>query len=73
MGSDSIVRSVAGLLALQQESFSHGYYWSSVPGSDYYYYDNAWYLDFYSSGHSSNYYYYRYYGQSVRPVQGFTK
>ena len=48
---------------------SLGYYWSSVPSSDSYY---AWYLHF-----NSGYYYAsclnRYYGQSVRPLQGFTK
>ena len=48
---------------------SDGTYWSSVPYSDY---DDSWSLYFYSSRHrtSSNY---RNYGQSVRPVQGFTK
>jgi len=47
-----------------------GYYWSSVPRSDF---NNvAWGLDFYSGYHNadSNY---RYYGRSVRPVQGFAK
>ena len=47
-----------------------GNYWSSVPNSDNYF--SAWYLYFNSSNHypySSN----RYRGQSVRPVQGFTK
>ena len=48
---------------------SRGYYWSSVPGSDYY---DAWYLLFGSSFHST-YGYDRYDGQSVRPVQGFTE
>ena len=52
------------------EAGSYGYYWSSVPSSDSYYY--AWSLGFYSSGHST-YSYSRYYGQSVRPVQGFTE
>ena len=47
---------------------SNGHYWSSVPGSDNY---NAWIVYFYSSDHNT-YYYDRYYGQSVRPVQGFT-
>ena len=47
---------------------SDGYYWSSVPGSDY---DNAWDLDFYSGGRITGNYG-RNYGQSVRPVQGFT-
>ena len=48
---------------------SDGYYWSSVPDSDY---NNAWNLYFYSSSYSTDYYN-RYSGQSVRPVQGFTK
>ena len=48
---------------------SHGYYWSSVPRSDY---NCAWCLRFYSSRHLTNYNY-RYLGQSVRPLQGFTK
>ena len=50
---------------------SYGYYWSSVPFSDSYSY-YAWYLSFFSGYHDA-YYYYRFYGQSVRPVQGFTK
>ena len=48
---------------------SYGFYWSSVPNSDDYY---AAHLDFDSRYHytgTSN----RYYGQSVRPLQGFTK
>jgi hypothetical protein len=48
---------------------SYGYYWSSVLYSDDF---NALRLYFYSGGHytySDN----RYYGQSVRPVQGFIK
>ena len=49
---------------------SVGYYWSSVPYSDYNY---AWYLYFHSSYHNTYYYYTRYYGQCVRPLQGFTK
>ncbi len=48
---------------------SDGYYWSSVPGSDYYY---AWHL-FFISGYHSTIYNSRYYGQSIRPVQGFSK
>ncbi len=48
---------------------SLGYYWSSVAGSDNYY---AWYLYFNSSYHSAIYND-RTDGQSVRPVQGFTK
>ena len=49
---------------------SYGYYWSSVPYSDYY--SNAWNLYFNSSDHSTRSYY-RDYGRSVRPVQGFTE
>ena len=48
---------------------SYGNYWSSVPDSDN---DKlSCYLYFNSGGHYTNYYY-RYYGRSVRPVQGFT-
>lgn len=49
---------------------SRGYYWSSVPYSGSY--SNSWILFFYSDRHrtgSNN----RDNGQSVRPVQGFTK
>ena len=50
---------------------SNGYYWSSVPDSD----DglNAWSLFINSSYHKTSDYIYRYYGRSVRPVQGFTE
>ena len=48
---------------------SNGCYWSSVPRSDCYY---AGLLYFNSSGHGTGSGY-RYYGQSIRPVQGFTK
>ena len=49
---------------------SYGLYWSSVPDSDSSY---AWYLNIHSSGHyTGSFYSYRYYGWSVRPVQGFT-
>ena len=48
---------------------SYGYYWSSVSYSDYYYSRS---LHFYSGRHYT-YDYYRFYGFSVRPVQGFTK
>ena len=51
-------------------SGSDGYYWSSVPYSDSSYY--AWYLYFYSGSHDTSCNY-RYYGFSVRPVQGFAK
>ena len=47
----------------------YGYYWSSVPHSGDY---HAWYLDFNSVSHSSSNRY-RHLGQSVRPLQGFTK
>ena len=47
---------------------SYGYYWSSIPDSDNYY---SWSLYFYSSYHVSDGSP-RYYGQSVRPVQGVT-
>ena len=49
---------------------SRGLYWSSVP------YSNsalACYLCFYSSYHYTYDHFYRDYGQSVRPLQGFTK
>ena len=48
---------------------SLGTYWSSVPGSDN---DYAWSLYFGSGGRGTNDGD-RYGGQSVRPVQGFTK
>ena len=48
---------------------SNGCYWSSVPHSDS---TNAWYLYFYSGAHYTSLSYRRY-GQSVRPLQGFTK
>ena len=48
---------------------SFGYYWSSVPRSDYF---NTWDFFFNSGCHYASYID-RYYGQSVRPVQGFTK
>lgn len=51
-------------------SGSSGYYWSSVPFSNS---DGASGLRFYSSDHYLDYDYYRSVGQSVRPVQGFTK
>ena len=50
---------------------STGFYWSSVPDSGNGY--DAWYLDFNSSDHYVLSYYYRYFGQSVRPVRGFTE
>ncbi len=53
---------------------SDGSYWSSVPySSNYdYYYLHAWYL-YFESGYHGTYSYIRYYGRSVRPVQGFTE
>ena len=48
---------------------SSGTYWSSVPHADY---DSAWNLNFGLSGRGAIDIY-RGYGQSVRPVQGFTK
>ncbi len=50
---------------------SIGYYWSSVPYSGSY--DYAWGLRFHSGGHDTRSYDDRDYGQSVRPVQGFTE
>ncbi len=49
---------------------SYGHYWSSVPTPDNSY---AWGLAFNSGDHSADDYGYRNFGQSVRPVQGFTK
>ena len=49
---------------------SIGYYWSSVPHSDYNF--GAWRLDFNSGYHDADYND-RDGGQSVRPLQGFTK
>ena len=49
---------------------SFGSYWSSVPYSDNYF---AWHLYFFSGYHSTGYCFGRFYGQSVRPVQGFTR
>ena len=45
---------------------SYGNYWSAVPLSSYSY--DAWYLDFDWRYHNTDYL--RYYGRSVRPVQG---
>ena len=49
---------------------SFGDYWSSGPYSDGY---GAWGLYFYSSGHSTGCDYRYFFGQSVRPLQEFTK
>ena len=49
---------------------SYGYYWSSLPDSDYDY--NAWSLYFYSNNHSTGNST-RSYGQSVRPLQSSAK
>ena len=48
---------------------SYGLYWSSVPGSEYYY---AWHFRFFSGLHYTDHIY-RFNGLSVRPLQGFTK
>ena len=48
---------------------SSGRYWSSVPYSGS---NHSWYL-YFNSGDHTTYRYSRYSGQSVRPVQGFTK
>jgi len=50
---------------------SNGFYWSSVPDSDYHGY-YSWYFGLHSRGIYTNYGH-RNYGQSIRPVQGFTK
>ena len=50
---------------------STGAYWASVPHSDYSN-SEAWDLGFNSGSHAVSYYY-RYFGQPVRPVQGFTE
>lgn len=50
---------------------SHGYYWSSVPDMDYYKKVSGC-LGFGSSDRRT-YNVVRYYGQTVRPVQAFTK
>ena len=49
---------------------SCGFFWSSVPNSDY---ECAWRLSFHSGGHNSSYVGSRVDGRSVRPLQGFTK
>ena len=48
---------------------STGTYWASVPHSDFSD-SEAWDLGFNSGSHSVSYYF-RYFGQSIRPVQGF--
>ena len=53
------------------DSGLQGDYWSSVPRSDDDYL--AWSLLFASGGHDTGSYYGRFYGLSVRPVQGFTE
>ena len=51
---------------------TYGVYWSSVPYSGYRH--GAWILSFDSDSHYlHDYFDYRYYGQSVRSLQGFTK
>ena len=70
--SASIFLPCAGSGASLNDAGSYGYYWSSVPDTDGH---DAWRLYFNSSRHStdSNYRYGRLFGQSVRPLQGFTK
>ena len=60
-----------GVEALLSHAGSTGAYWASVPHSDYSD-SEAWDLGFNSGTHGTSYYY-RHYGQSVRPVQGFTQ
>ena len=48
----------------------NGNYWSSVPDSDS---DSSWDFDFGSGNNSTHYISLRFLGQSVRPLQGFTK
>ena len=58
-----------GTWTLFYQAGLHGYFWSSVPDSLYYY---AWYLNF-DSGRHSTYDDVRSGGRSVRPVQSSTK
>ena len=60
-----------GLKASLGHPGSTGAYWSSVPYSDFND-SEAWDIGFNSGSHGVSYYY-RYYGQPIRPVQGFTK
>ena len=53
-----------------RDAGSSGLYWSSVLSLDYD--DGAWGLFFNTVDHGTSDYY-RSYGQSIRPVQGFTK
>ena len=70
--SNSIFLPCAGLVSWTSLGLagSDGYYWSSVQDSDNRYY--SWSLNFYSCYHNTNHYR-RNLGQSVRPLQGFTK
>ena len=63
-----------GYVTFLRYAGSYGYYWSSVPLSSdsNYARDYARDLDF-SSGYHLTGNYYRYYGRSVRPVQGFAE
>jgi hypothetical protein len=72
--SNSIFLPCAGLGAGTSliEAGSDGYYWSSVPYSDYYNCYDSWSLRFYSGYHYADNYD-RCGGRSVRPLQGFTK
>ena len=58
--------------SLQYAGSYYGFYWSSVPYSAYSD-GSAWYLHFHSSDYYTDYYFNRGIGQSVRPVQEFTK
>ena len=60
-----------GLRASLGHAGSTGAYWASVPYSDFND-SEAWDIGFNSHRHGASYYY-RYYGQPVRPVQGFTQ
>ena len=68
--SASIFLPCAGLGSRKSLHYAgtYGYYWSSVPNSDHD--DQSWYIYFNPSFHSTYYIYNRYFGQTVRPVQG---
>ena len=61
----------ASMRYLFGDCISTGFYWSSVPDSDYHG-RYSWYFSLHSRGLYTNYGH-RHYGQPVRPVQGFTK
>ena len=64
-----------GYYTLLNFSGSFGLYWSSVPRSGNLYPSGSFYpwLLYFYSGRRNTHHNYRYYGQSVRPVLGFTK